>query len=260
MTANGKHREARTPLTEKPFLDHVDDLRRALLRAGASLLVGMALVAPFAPRIFQWLQAPLAEAGVDPDGFLRTIEVGGALSLVLRVVFWGGLLVAAPFIVLFLGAFVAPGLTRSERRIAVQALAPAVVLFGIGVALGYGVTLPVALRIMLRLHGWMGIRPEWVVTSYAAFALQLLLAFGLAFQLPVVVLILGRLGIVQAQGLRRARPYVMVGLLVLAMIVTPPDVVTQLLMAAPLMVMYEGCIAIIAVGERRKARQEDELG
>lgn len=243
------------PSAGKPFLDHLEDLRRALVRSALALVAGMAIVAPFAPRVFDVLKRPLAGAGVDPEGFLRTIDVAGALSLALRIVFWGGLVLAAPFMVFFLGAFVSPGLTPGERKAAARAILPSFALFFFGVALGYGVTLPVALRVMLQLHRWMGIRPEWVVTSYASFALQLLLAFGLAFQLPVVVVILGRLGWVTAAGLRVARPYVIVGLLVLAMILTPPDVITQVLMAAPLMAMYEMCILLIAAWERGRAKE-----
>jgi len=155
-------------------------------------------------------------------------------------------------LIFFAIRFVFPGLTRHERRVVSFALWAAASLFVLGVSLGYALMLPMALRVMLSLHTWMGVRAEWVITSYTTFALQLLLAFGLVFELPVILVVLGRLGIVNAAFLRHYRRHAIVVLLIVAAVLTPPDVVTQIVMAAPLIVLYEACIWVIAAGERPK--------
>lgn len=239
------------PAESKPFLEHLEDLRRALIRSAVALAVGTAIALPLVPRIFTVLKKPLAEVVRDPDEFLQSIEVTGAFSVAMRIGLWSGLLISAPLLVYFIGGFIFPGLTEPERRAVLRSSGFAVALFVVGVLLGYFVTLPVALRMMFGLHDWVGIRPAPQAASYVAFSIQLLLAFGIAFQMPVVVLILGRLGILTAAQLRERRRYVLVVLLVAAMILTPPDIFTQLIMAVPLFVLYEICILVVDWSERR---------
>lgn len=236
----------------KPFLQHLEELRRALLGSLAALTAGMVVAIPLAPRVFRALQAPLQRATGDAEPFLRTLDVTGGFQLAFRLVFWTGLLISLPAIAVFLGAFVVPGLTARERRLASRALIAASALFVFGVALGYRISLPVALTVMLRINTWLGVRAEWVVTSYVVFALQLLAAFGLAFEMPVVLAVLGRLGIVSSGQLRAQRRLVIVLILVLSMLLTPPDVFTQLIMGLPLVVLYEACILLIRASERRR--------
>jgi sec-independent protein translocase protein TatC len=232
----------------KPFLDHLEDLRHVLLWAGLTVALGMGVAAPFAPHLFEWLKRPLLAAGRDPDTFLIQLEVMGGFALTVQIVFWSGLLLAAPFLVLLAGAFVFPGLRESERRVAVWGGAAAALLFALGTALGYAVTLPFALRIMLGIGDWIGVATDRVMaTDYVRFVTRLLLGFGLAFELPAVVYGLGCLGVVRVEQLRRVRRHVVVGLLVLAMLLTPPDPVTQILLAAPLYLLYELCIVLLAV-------------
>src|SRR5690606_1723744 len=126
-----------------------------------------------------------------------------------------------------------------------------VLLFMLGVLLGYKGTLPVALAMMFSLHDWMGIQPVPQVTSYVGFTVHLLLAFGIAFQMPVILVILGRLGLITSAQLREKRKHVIVLLLVVAMFLTPPDVFTQLIMAVPLIVLYESCIWIVFFFEKK---------
>ncbi|MDZ4200006.1 MAG: twin-arginine translocase subunit TatC [Kiritimatiellia bacterium] len=239
----------------KPFLQHLEELRRALLGSLAALIVGMGIAIPLAPRIFRWLQIPLQRATGDAEPFLRTLDVSGGFTLAMQVVFWSGLLLSLPAILFFIGAFVAPGLTARERRLAIHALFAATVLFIMGVILGYTLSLPVALTVMLKINEWMGVRAEWIVSSYVVFALQLLAAFGLVFELPVLLVVLGRLGLVTAAKLRTHRRLVIVLILIVAMILTPPDIFTQLIMAIPLIALYEICILIIGLSEKRKTTE-----
>lgn len=237
----------------KPFLEHLEELRWTILGCLIALALGMAVAAPLAPTILQWLRAPLAGVVDHPEQFLQSLEITGGFSIALQTMFWFGLLLSAPVILLLVGRFMFPGLKRKERRAISVALVSAVALFALGVTLGYFIVLPVALRVMLGLHAWMGIQAWWTVTSYVAFVIQLLIAFGLAFELPMVLMVMGYLGVVSSAVLRARRPHAIVILLVLAMVLTPgPDVFSQAAMAVPLILLYELCIWSIRLFERKR--------
>ncbi|MCO5061220.1 MAG: twin-arginine translocase subunit TatC [Kiritimatiellae bacterium] len=238
----------------KPFLAHLEDLRHVLLRSAAVLAVGMGAALFFTPSILAALKAPLKGLVENPDSFLRSIEVAGAFTATLRIAFWSGLVVSAPFLVLIIGAYLLPVMTPKERRAVSGVGVASVLLFAGGVAMGYRFTLPFALQAMFALHAWLGIAAEWTLTSYVTFATQVLVAFGLAFELPVVILILGRLQIVTSQWLRTYRRHAIVVILIIAAILTPPDVFTQMLMGIPLIAMYEACIWLIWSWERADRR------
>lgn len=240
----------------KPFLHHLEDLRRTLLWCVAAFALGLlAAIAP-APLILDWLKVPVARAGVDPDTFLKVIRVTGGFAITMRIVFWSGLLVSLPVMLVAIAWFVFPGLTRRERRAVTVAVGAAAFLFAGGVSLGYFLTLPVALRWMLRINAWIGVSCEFVeLSDYVAFVLKLLIAFGLACELPIILLTLGSLGIVSSDLLRSKRRHVVVGLMVVAMLLTPPDPFTLLMMAAPMTLLYELCIWLIWLQERRRAAQ-----
>jgi sec-independent protein translocase protein TatC len=235
----------------KPFLDHLEDLRRTLLASVAAFAVGVVIAMWFAPRILQILEQPLLRAGRNPDTFLIILEVMGGLSIAVRVTVWSGLLLSAPFILFFVGGFVFPGLHRHERRTVALSIVFAATLFAAGVRLCYTYVLPQALEVMFWFNTWMGVKGDQaLVTDYVSFVLKLLIAFGLSFELPVVILALGHLGVVTSAQLREKRRYVIVGLFVVAMILTPPDPFTQIIMALPMTALYELCIWIIWVKER----------
>ena len=278
---------------EMPFLEHLEEFRKTVIRCFAALMLGLLVCLPFSNRIIQILRAPaepyiiknadeiLDEAAIklrikadalgtnalvgaengeayyevqadvvlpdsmkSPKGGIRLqfSEPAAAIKMWLTVAFFSGILVSLPFLVFFIGLFVMPGVKDVERRVMTRISMFSGVLFILGVAMGYVVTLPLALGLMLKIGGQLGGESIWFYNKYISFSLQLLLGFGLAFQLPVVILILGKMGLVNARQLREKRRHVIVALLVVAMILTPPDVMTQLLMAAPLILLYEFCI------------------
>lgn len=237
----------------RPLMDHLADLRRMVIRSLAALALGIALALPLAPLVLRWLQQPLRAVTDTPEQFLRSLEVGGAFTVLMTLMFWTGLLVSMPFILFFVGQFVFPGLRRTEQRVAVEAVLVGGAFFACGVALGYRLTLPAVLRFMFSLHQWMGISPEWTITSYIAFSVQTLIAFGLGFELPVVLLVVARLGWVSHRTLRAGRPYAVIVALVVGAVLTPPDVASQLLMAVPLVLLYEMCIWVTWAAERKRA-------
>jgi len=237
----------------KSFLGHLDDLRSAILWSAVFLLAGIVIAIPLAPCIVDILRNPIATAGLQDVVSLRVIHVAGPVAIAMRVVLWTGVLLSLPFVVFVIARFIFPGLTKREKSATLRAAALALVLFVAGVLMGYIWTLPVALRVMIQIGVWLNTPAEfWETADYVSFVLRLLIAFGLAFQLPVVVLALGKLGLISSDQLRSKRRHVIVGLMIMAMFLTPSDPFTMLLMAAPLIALYEGCIWMIRAGERRK--------
>jgi len=246
------------PLAErhtKSFFDHLDDLRSTLIGCATALLVGILVAAPLAPLTTRVLQVPLRQAGEDPATFLRVLNVTGGFSVAMSVIFWSGLLFSLPFMVVILARFVAPGLTPRERTAALRASWLAVALFIAGVCLGYFAALPAALRWLIGINSWLGMRCEFVeFSTYTGFILRLLLAFGLAFELPVGVLVLGHLGLVSVAQLRSRRRVAIVLIFLLAAILTPtPDAYSQILLAVPMVGLYELCIVLLNWQGRRAA-------
>jgi len=238
----------------KPFLEHLEDLRTTIIRCVIALAAGMGIAFPLSPGIMTLLRRPLIKLVPNPDAFLQMLEVNGAFSLALTISFWSGLLFSAPFLVFFIAQFVFPALRQNEKKIIIQSGGFVLLLFMFGVALGYFVTLPTALAVMLALNKWMGIQAQWTATSYITFCIQLILAFGIVFELPIVLLVLGRLGIVKAAQLRLFRRHMVVVSLIIGMILTPStDIFSQLIMAVPLMILYEMCIWVVWMWERRAA-------
>ncbi len=237
----------------KPFLEHLEDLRRTVLGAGAALLAGMLIAFPCAPRAVAILRRPLEMVRSDSTPFLKTLEVAGAFNAVMSVSFWGGLLLSSPLVVWLGLRFLWPGLTMRERRVVRQSLGVSFILFAAGVALGYCLVLPAALRIMLEMNRWMGVEPVWTLNNYLMFSMSLLTGFGLAFQLPLLLIALGRLGLVRSDSLSRYRRHAIVLLLIIAAVITPgPDVFSQLLVAVPLILLYEFCIWLVRRFERQR--------
>jgi sec-independent protein translocase protein TatC len=236
----------------KPFLEHLEDLRGTIIRCIIALVVGMAVAIPLTPWMMAWLKAPLRVVTDNPDQFLRSLEVSGAFSVSMNMALWAGILFSSPFLLLFIGGFIFPGLTGRERKSVINASGFAVALFVVGVFFAYRFTLPAALQIMFGMHTWLGIRPEWTVTSYVTFSLQLLIGFGLVFELPTVLLTLGKLGIITSLQLRTLRRHAIVIILIVAAALTPPDVFSQLLMTLPLVALYELCIWLVWLDERKK--------
>ena len=240
----------------KPFLAHLADLRKALVWCVCFVVAGALLVVPFVPRIIQLLKVPVARAGLDPNACLTTLTVMGGLNIVLKTVLWGAVLVSAPFVLWAIAWFVFPGLTRRERGAVIVAALASATLFAVGVTLGYFM-LPYAIMVFVRINAWAGTPSTvWDMAAYMTFTIRTLLAFGLIFELPIVVIALGYIGIVDSGMLRRTRRHVFIGLLILAAIVTPQqDPFSMLILAVPLALLHEACIWILWARERRTARE-----
>jgi len=238
----------------KPFMEHLEDLRATLIRCAVALAIGMGIAFPLTPRILAVLKSPLLVVTRDPNQFLRSLEVVGAFAVSMKIALWAGLLFSGPFILYFVGWFVFPGLKQAEKTVILKVGGLAILLFIFGVWMGYHFALRAALKIMFGMHAWLGIRAEWTVTSYVSFAMQLLIAFGFVFELPAGILVLGKLGIIQSAQLRYYRRHAILAALIIGMLLAPPDVFSQLLMAIPLIILYEVCLWVVWATERRAGR------
>jgi sec-independent protein translocase protein TatC len=237
----------------KSFVGHLDDLRKTIILVAIFIAVGMAIAAPLAPYILRFLEIPYYEKGLDQVVPLRTNDVGDGLSIAMRVTIWSGLIFSMPFVVWAIGGFVFPGLKKNEKHAITRGAGFSAVLFVVGVWMGFKWTVPTALVVMKKIADWMGSPPAyWRIPGYASFVLKILLAFGLTFQMPIVLLILGNMGLVSSKLLREYRRHVCVGLMVLAMFLTPSDPFTMLMMGLPLVALYEFCIWMIWARERAR--------
>jgi len=240
----------------KPFLDHLEDLRGTLIKCIATLFIAVCVAIPFADNLLAILLAPLEKSGFRSEELLMTTQVTAAFTSALKIAMWGGVIISFPLLTFFIGQFVFPGLKAIEKKIIYRSSGFIVALFAVGVCLGYFVTLPVALKVMMWWNKWMHVKAQWILPSYLAFCTQLILAFGLVFQMPVVIFVLGKMGIVNSKQLREKRRHTVVILLVVAMLLTPPDVFTQLIMAIPLYFLYEVSILLLRGVERRRMEEE----
>lgn len=249
-------REARDE--PKPLLDHLDDLRSMLLRMVITLGVAMVLAFAFRAQILGIVQAPLA--GIDPDLVknLQSLGVPDSITISFRLAFYAGIIIAFPLLLMFLFQFVLPGLTPKERRMLLPAIGVGFALFLGGVAFGYFIVLPQALAFFYKDAESLGWNPTWTVRDYYSFTTQFLIAFGLAFQLPVVVIFFVKLGVLNVATLCAARTHALVVILVFAAIITPTtDVLTLLFMGFPMYFLYEVSILVARVVEHRERKAHE---
>ena len=239
-----------------PLLDHLIELRRRLLYCIVAVALAFGVSFYFADRIFGVLVRPLLAAG---PGTVIYTEIFEAFFVQVKVAFFAAMMIAFPVIANQLWQFVAPGLYRKEKRALLPFILATPVLFGMGAAMAYYVAIPLALHFLLGFDGMVGgIRREALpaVGSYLSFTMQFLFGFGLSFLLPVLLMLLERAGIVTRKQLIGARRYAIVGAFAVAAVLTPPDIGSQLLLAIPLVVLYELALIGIWFTERRRAREE----
>jgi len=241
----------------KPFWEHLEDLRWTLIKSIIALFVGFNICMVFANRILEFLKAPLYRVGLpNPEEFLVSFDVMGGFMIWMKLSFYGGLVLAAPFIFYYLTQFVLPALKHKEKQLVMPVFVYGTVLFIGGVATTYYGLLVPALKAFVMYNKWLHIRPQWRVESYIEFITQFMLAMGLTFEMPLVVLILVRLGIISAATVQRSWKVMIVVSGAIAAIVAPADPGSMLLMMAPMGVLIVVTIwlAWIVEGRRKKAQ------
>ncbi len=249
------------PINDKPMplLDHLMELRRRLMFAMAAFLVAFGVCYFFSGQIFFFLAEPLArvlqQQGMPAPHLIYT-QLYEVFFTKIKVAMFGGLFLGFPIIASQLWLFIAPGLYRSEKRALLPFLIASPVLFVMGAALAYFVVFPFAWRFFASFQsqtGGGGVPIELMprVSEYLDLVMKLIFAFGITFQLPVLLTLLAKVGIISSKGLGRFRRYAYVGMFVIAAILAPPDVITQCSLALPLILLYEISVVSARMVERK---------
>jgi sec-independent protein translocase protein TatC len=239
-----------------PLLDHLIELRRRLLLSLLSLAVMFGVSFYFSEWIFGILVHPLLKAGQSKLIYTQLFE---AFFVQLKVAFFAAIMLSFPVIANQLWQFVAPGLYRKEKRALLPFLLATPVLFGAGACLAYFVAIPGALHFLLAYQGDVGgVQREALpsVDNYLSFVMQFLMGFGIAFLLPVLLMLLERAGIVTLRQLFRAQRYAILGCFAVALFLAPPDAGSMIMLASPLVVLYYLTLVAIWLTHRRKAQAE----
>lgn len=235
------------------FLDHLEELRQTLFWVAGTVVVGAIVAWFFSGDIVDFLLRPAREAGQETLYFSAPME---AFMLKLKASMVVGVLVGFPLILLRVYMFVLPGLLPREKRVVTPMLIVATMLFYVGVAFCYLILLPLVVRFALSFATEF-MQPWLTVGSYFAMAARLCLAFGLLFELPMVVFALSWAGVVHPKTLLRGWRWALLSILMVSAVLTPPDVISQVLLAGPVMVLYVASV-LISMVVRRKGEQEEE--
>lgn len=259
MSDADRPRESEVDASTAPLLDHLIELRNRLIWSVVALAIAFAGCLYFATEIFEFLVRPLRAAFPEGEGRLVYTQLYEAFFVEIKVAVFGAFVISFPIIANQIWLFVAPGLYKNERRAFLPFLLATPVLFTLGAALAYFIVMPTAFRFFLGYQGEIaGLEQEALpaVGNYLSLVMRFILAFGIAFLLPVLILLLNRAGIVSRAQLVGARKYVIVCAFVVAAIFTPPDPISQLMLALPLCLLFEISLLIIRITDRRRKKTE----
>ncbi|HCR18901.1 MAG TPA: hypothetical protein DIU35_15580 [Candidatus Latescibacteria bacterium] len=246
-----------------PFLDHLEELRWRLLKVLAGVVVGAVICGVYSDQILELLVEPIRGLNpvmrlfkldvIDPPIRLIYLKPMGMFMVKLQIALAGGAILALPLLLYQLWLFVAPGLFDRERYYVAFIIFSSTVCFLLGAVVAYSGVVPLSFRFLISLGEGVNIEPQFDIGFYIGFVLRLLVAFGVVFELPVATFFLSKVGVVTSEMMRKGRRYAVVVGFVLAAILTPPDPISQLMMALPLVVLYELSIWVARVAGKRPA-------
>mgnify|MGYP006394767745 CR=1 FL=1 len=247
--------------SQAPLLDHLVELRARLVRAFLAFGVAFGICFYFADDIFGFLVRPLTAAFPAGEGKLIYTKLYEAFFVEVKIAVFAAFFFSFPVIANQIWAFIAPGLYAKEKKAFLPFLIATPILFTMGAALAYYVVMPTAFHFFLGFQGSAGgLKLEALpgTGDYLSLVMQFILAFGISFLLPVLLMLLNRAGIVSRVQAVAARRYVIVGIFIVAAIATPPDVISQVLLAVPLLLLFEGTLLLMWFTERRDAKVAEE--
>ena len=244
--------EYRMPLTQ-----HLEELRRRLIISIVGVLIGFLATYAFAEDVFRFLARPLI-AALPEEGNLAILRVTEGFFTYLKVALFSGVILASPLVLYQIWAFVSPGLYKKEKKTLVPFVFFSVILFAIGITFAYLVVFPFGFKFLLR-YATGEIQASLSIQWYVTFAMRLLLAFGVIFQMPLVMFFLARLGLVNDKMLRKNRKYALLMAFLIGAVLTPPDVFTQTLMAGPLIILFEISIWLARVAQKERQQSAGDV-
>lgn len=243
----------------KPFLSHLEDLRFTVIKMAAVLVLAMLGGFVFRNELAAIVQHPLFAVDPNRAANLQSLGVADSFTISLELAFYAGLVISFPFLVYFLAEFILPALTAKEKAMLLPTAAIGSGLFLAGAAFSYFVVLPQTLEFFFKDAQSMNWQPTWTVREYYSFTTQFVISFGLAFELPLAVLLLVKLEIVDHALLQRTRSFAVVIIFILAAVITPTsDILTLVLMGGPMYVLYELCVMIAWFMGRKKNQPATE--
>ena len=252
-----REQEDKEELEESSLLSHLVELRSRLMKAAAAVLVIFVGLVPFAQEVFTLVAQPLMSKLPEGTSMIAT-RVASPFLTPFKTAFWVAVFAAMPIVIYQAWAFVAPGLYKREKKVAMPLVISSIMLFYSGAAFAYYVVFP------LMFGFFTAATPEGVammtdIGEYLDFILVLFFTFGIAFEVPIAILLLVGAGIVSPKSLSRKRPYILLGAFTLGMLLTPPDMISQTLLAVPLFLLYEiGILMARILLRKRAAKQEEE--
>ena len=256
MKATGEEREHDELIdaTEQPFLSHIIELRARILRGALAVLVLFFPVYYFANDIYELVAAPLMAHLPEGSGMIAT-EVASPFLTPFKLAMFSAVFLGMPFLLHQLWAFVSPGLYMREKRFALPLLASSIMLFYAGMVFAYFLVFPLIFQFFASVTP-VGVTMMTDINRYLDFVIKMFFAFGLAFEIPIATLLLVWSGLTTADSLARKRPYIVVGCFVVGMLLTPPDIISQVLLALPTWLLFEVGIILARITERQE--QPDE--
>lgn len=244
--------------TTENFIAHLIELRTRLLNAAVAVLLVFICLFPFARRLYALLAHPLL-AKLPAGGQMIATDVTTPFFVPLKVAMMAAFLISLPYVLYQLWRFVAPGLYSHEKRMVWPLIVASTLLFFCGMAFAYFVVFPVVFG-FITANAPQGVAVMTDIEKYLSFVLTMFVAFGVTFQVPVAVVVLVHMGVVSAAKLKEARPYVIVGAFVIGAIFTPPDVVSQFMLATPLWLLYEAGIVVAGGTAKKEVSADTESG
>ena len=243
-------------LAEGTLLSHLVELRDRLLRISIAVFLVFLVLVPFSQRIFTMVATPLMEQLPEGTSMIAT-QVASPFLTPFKLTLFVALFLAMPVVLYQVWAFVAPGLYSKEKRFAIPLLASSIMLFYLGTAFAYFVVFPLMFGFFAKVAP-AGVIWSADITHYLDFVLAIFLAFGLAFEVPIATVLLNWTGLVSIEALTSKRPYVFLGAFVLGMLLTPPDIISQTLLAVPVYILFEAGIIMAKIFGRKKDDDEEK--
>jgi sec-independent protein translocase protein TatC len=235
------------------IVSHLEELRSRLVRASIAILIGFGVCYWQVQPIFHWIVKPLRD--VLPDSPLVMLKLTEAFMTYLKLAMWAGLLVASPVVLYQLWAFIAPGLYRHEKKLIAPLVIVSTFLFMLGAAFTYYLILPFTFKYLITEFVSGDVKATLSMSSYVSSTCVFMATFGLIFQIPLLMMLLARMGIVKGSTLARNRKYVLLGSFVIGAILSPPDVISQTMASVPLFLLFEISIWVIRVQDLMKRKR-----